>query len=171
MIIRAEKKQDIPKIFKVNTGSFSSDGEAKLVDNLRKTGVQLISLVAEEGDEICGHILFSPVAVKGDNPGKKIAGLGPMAVLPSYRKKGVGKMLVEEGLNQCLKAGFDAVVVLGHADYYPQFGFVPSVAYGIVSTYDVPDDIFMVKELKKGGLKGVQGIVSYHELFRDEPDH
>jgi len=168
MKIRAEKKQDIQRINDINTGSFSSEGEARLVDLLRKEGVPIISLVAEDDDNcLCGHILFSPVTLRGDNPGKRLAGLGPMAVLPDYRKKGVGKLLVEEGLKQCLKAGYDAVVVLGHADYYPRCGFVPSVAYGIVSIYDVPDDIFMVKELRKNGLKGVQGTVSYHDLFKE----
>jgi putative acetyltransferase len=168
MKIRAEKPEDIPGIHAVNTESFSTEGEAQLVDLLRKEGVPMISLVAENDEGvICGHVLFSPVSLKGENPGKRLAGLGPMAVHPAYRKKGVGSLLVEEGLKECVKAGYDAVVVLGYADYYPRFGFVPSVAYGIVSTYDVPDDIFMVKELKKGGLKGVQGTVSYHGLFRE----
>lgn len=167
MKIRAEKTQDIPKINVINTASFSSDGEARLVDVLREKGVPLISLVAEDDDGLCGHILFSPVTIRGENPGKRLAGLGPMAVHPDHRKKGVGKLLVEEGCKQCQKAGYDAVVVLGEAEYYARFGFVPSVAYGIVSSYDVPDDIFMIKELKKGGLKGVQGTVSYHELFKE----
>lgn len=167
MKIRAEKMQDIQRIHDINTGSFSSEGEARLVDMLRKEGVPIISFVAEDGDGLCGHILFSPVTLRGDNPGKRLAGLGPMAVLPDFRKKGVGKLLVEEGLKQCLKDGYDAVVVLGYADYYSRFGFVPSVAYGIVSVYDVPDDIFMIKELRKNGLKGVQGTVSYHDLFKE----
>ena len=167
MKIRPEQAADIPRIHKINKEAFTGEGEANLVDMLRKKGVSLISLVAEDDKGLWGHILFSPVSLSGENPGKLLAGLGPMAVLPSRQKQGVGSLLVEEGLKQCLKAGYDAVVVLGHADYYPRFGFVPSVAYGIVSSYDVPDEIFMVKELKKGGLKGVQGTVSYHDLFKE----
>ncbi len=167
MKIRAEEPRDIPEIHAVNQSSFSTEAEAQLIDALRNEGVPLISLVAEDDEGVCGHIAFTPVAIKGENPGKRLAGLGPMAVSPTRRKQGVGRLLVEEGLKACQKAGYDAVVVLGHADYYPRFGFVPSVAYGIVSSYDVPDEIFMVMELKKGGLKGVQGTVSYHDLFRE----
>lgn len=167
MKIRAEEPRDIPEIHAVNKNSFSTEAEAQLVDVLRKQGVPLISLVAEDNGKVCGHIAFTPVTIKGENPGKRLAGLGPMAVDPETRKKGVGRLLVEEGLKACQKAGYDAVVVLGLADYYSRFGFVPSVAYGIVSSYDVPDELFMVMELKKGGLKGVQGTVSYHDLFKE----
>jgi len=58
-----------------------------------------------------------------------------------------------------------AVVVLGHPEYYPRFGFVPSVKYGIKSEYDVPDEAFMVLELKEGSLKDKNGVIKYHSAF------
>lgn len=169
MIIRPENQGDISEIFKIHTEAFSSDDEGYLVDSLRKAAVPMISLVAEEKGALTGHILFTPVSFIDPTPGIALAGLGPMAVSPSWQRKGVGAGLIEEGLKHCREFGYDAVVVLGYADYYSRFGFTPSPEYGIYSTYDVPFDMFMVKELKKGSLKGVQGTISYHALFNAVP--
>lgn len=88
-----------------------------------------------------------------------------MAVLSQYRNKGIGSKLVIAGLERCRSLGYDAVVVLGHPDYYPTFGFEPSVRYGIKSEYDVPDDVFMIMELVPGSLKNHNGVIKYHEFF------
>lgn len=167
MIVRREKPQDIPHIFKVNVESFSTEAEANLVDMLRKQSIPLISCVAEEKGKIVGHILFSQVTLIDRKSKASLAGLGPMAVLPACQKKGVGTQLIETGLEECRKDGYGAVVVLGHADYYPRFGFVPSAAYGIASNYDVPPELFMIRELKKDALKSIQGIIAYHDSFND----
>jgi len=63
--------------------------------------------------------------------------------------------------------GYDAVVVLGHPEYYPKFGFLPSIEYGIQSEYEIPDEAFMVIELKKGILNGKQGTIQYHPTFKN----
>jgi putative acetyltransferase len=94
-----------------------------------------------------------------------LAGLAPMAVRPDWQKKGVGSRLVEEGLKRCKQSGYGAVVVLGHPDYYPRFGFSPSVNYGIESEYDVPVEVFMVKELRDGALDDCTGRIRYHKAF------
>ena len=91
-------------------------------------------------------------------------GLGPMAVIPQYQRSGVGSALVREGLAQC-KRSILAVVVLGHPEYYPRFGFVRASRYAIRSEYDVPDDVFMIVELKRGALKGVSGLIRYDKAF------
>jgi len=124
----------------------------------------LISLVAEENGEVIGHILFSPVALAGD---LKIMGLAPMAVKPGWQSKGVGTKLVKAGLQACEQAGYEAVVVLGHAGYYPRFGFEPSVNFGIKSEYDVPPEVFMVKELCEGALRDKSGTAKYLQVFND----
>lgn len=165
MIIRAERPEDIQKIRHINTEAFDTEVEANLIEALRNSKVPLISLVAEDGEKLIGHIVFSPVTLEGDRSDASIAGLGPMAVLPEWQKKGVGSMLMEEGTRRCKEAGYAAIVVLGHPDYYPRFGFVPSVNFGIKSEYDVPDDVFMVKELKKGALANCRGTVKYHKAF------
>lgn len=166
MIVRTEKPDDIPKIRSVNLQAFETAAEANLIEALRNSGTPLISLVAEEGDDIMGHILFSPVSLEESNQSISFAGLAPMAILPKHQRKGIGSQLVEEGLRRCEKAGYDAVVVLGHPEYYPKFGFIPSVKYEIRSEYGVPDEVFMVKELKEGALADCKGTVKYHEVFR-----
>jgi putative acetyltransferase len=166
MNIRFEQPGDIEKIREVNLQAFETETEANLVESLRNADVELISLVAEENGEVIGHILFSPV-ILGD---LKIMGLAPMAVLPDRQNKGVGTKLVKAGLQDCEKAGYEAVVVLGHAGYYPRFGFVPSVNFGIKSEYDVPPEVFMVKELREGALKGAAGTVKYHPAFNQVTD-
>ena len=166
MNIRFEQPGDIEKIREVNLQAFETETEANLVESLRNADVELISLVAEENREVIGHILFSPV-ILGD---LKIMGLAPMAVVPGWQSKGVGTKLINAGLQACEEAGYEAVVVLGHADYYPRFGFVPSVKFGIKSEYDVPPEVFMLKELREGTLKGAAGTVKYHPAFNEVTD-
>ena len=165
MMIRSERQEDREQIMHINRQAFQTEAEANLFDGLRESGASLISLVAEEEGEAVGHILFSPVALEGGSKNIPIAGLAPMAVLPEWQKRGVGTKLVEEGLRRCEEAEYAAVVVLGYPAYYSRFGFVPSSDYGIKSEYDVPEDVFMIKELKQGALSHCSGTVKYHELF------
>jgi len=165
MIIRNERIDDIKSIWLINSQSFETDAEANLVDNLRASGIPFISLVAETNNKLAGHILFTPVKLVGAKKGIKIAGLAPMAVLPDFQNNGIGSKLVEDGLKQCEDEGYEAVVVLGHPNYYPKFGFIPSVKYGIKSEYDVPDEVFMVKELVRNSLSQISGVLKYHSEF------
>jgi putative acetyltransferase len=165
MLIRNEMPEDTQKIRQINIKAFDTDAEADLVDALRNSSIPLISLVAEKDGELVGHILFSPVTLDNNNPPIAIAALAPMAVIPEYQKKDIGSKLVIEGLKCCQESGYAAVVVLGHSWFYVRFGFVPSVNYGIKSEYDVPDEVFMIKELKDGALKGHSGIIKYHGAF------
>lgn len=165
MNIRKEEDSDKEKIWKVNAEAFETEAEANLVNVLRDSGIPIISLVAEEDEEIVGHILFTPVELIDDDSGLKLIGLAPMAVLTELQKKGIGSQLVKTGIENCSTQGYDAVVVLGHPEYYPKFGFVPSVKYGIKSEYDAPDEAFMVLELKESSLKDKNGIIKYHAAF------
>ena len=165
MIIRPENPDDLNIIREINISAFGDETEADLVDALRKSGIPLISLVAEEDKTLIGHIMFSPVTIDNGCSAISAAGLAPMSVLPEFQRKGIGSMLVKEGLEHCKKAGYSGVVVLGHPEYYPKFGFVPSVKYGIKSEYDVPENVFMILELSERALKDCHGTVKYHEVF------
>ena len=164
--LRNEKPGDAAGIRQVHTSAFPTAAEAALVDALRGSGIDCISLVAElplEG--IVGHILFTPVELSENPEHRLIYGLAPMAVVPRHQGEGIGSTLVRRGLEQCRDAGIDALVVLGHPEFYPRFGFVPSVSAGIKTTYDVPDEVFMVRELVEGSLKRAYGVIKYAPQF------
>jgi len=108
--------------------------------------------------------MFSPVTLSG-HADLKIMGLAPMAVAPEQQNKGIGSALVRAGLERCKGLGFGAAVVLGHTWFYPRFGFVPSVRYGIGCEYEVPQDVFMVMELQPGYLREATGIIKFHAAF------
>jgi putative acetyltransferase len=164
MKIRTERPADVATIHDVNLAAFGATTEADLVDALRREASPIVSLVADDADAVVGHILFSPVTLSG-HEGLKVMGLAPMAVLPAHQRRGIGSALVNAGLDACRQLGFGAVVVLGHAEYYPRFGFTPASGVGITSEYDVPDDVFMILELEPGILRGKAGTVRYHPAF------
>lgn len=149
----------------MNTAAFATRLEADLVDTLRKTAGPLISLVADDRGKIIGHILFSPVTLSGQRD-VQIMGLAPMAVLPGEQRRGIGSALVREGLTRCKNLGYGAVVVVGHRDYYPRFGFQPAATFNLRSEYDVPDDVFMALELTPNYLQGKAGTIHFHSAFR-----
>lgn len=165
MKIREERPSDAKQIWEVNTEAFATEAEANLVNALRSSGCAYISLVAEVGINLVGHILFTPVELIGSKNKLKIMGLAPMAVSKQQQNKMIGSKLVETGLEYCQSLGYDAVVVLGHPNYYPKFGFVPSAKFGIKSEYQVPDEVFMILELAPDSLKNQEGVIKYHEAF------
>ena len=164
MHIRPEQPSDRAAIRAVNATAFETSEEADLVERLRDQASPLVSLVADDAGTIIGHILFSPVTLSG-HADLKIMGLAPMAVLPARQRRGIGSTLVRAGLDACRRLGFNAVIVLGHAEYYPRFGFQPASRFGIGCEYDVPDDVFMALELQPGILSRRTGTVRYHAAF------
>lgn len=164
--IRPEQPADIQGTRAVNLAAFETSAEANLVDVLRERADPVVSLVADAGDAIVGHILFSPATLPG-HPELRVMGLAPMAVAPARQRQGIGAALIHEGMEQCRRLGFGAIIVLGHADYYPRFGFKPASRFGLRSEYEVPDDVFMALELVQGSLKGTSGTIQYHPAFAD----
>ncbi|HKR14845.1 MAG TPA: N-acetyltransferase [Pyrinomonadaceae bacterium] len=159
--IREELPADIPAIRNVNQQAFGQDQEGRIVDALRANGAALLSLVAVVDGQVVGHIMYSPASI-GEVSG---AGLAPMAVLPEYQRQGIGSQLVETG-NQKLKAsGCPFIVVLGHAEFYPRFGFQPASNFGLKCEWPVPDNVFMALIFDQQKMNGVTGLVQYSHEF------
>ena len=161
---RAETADDYEAVRRVNELAFARPDEADLVDALRAAAPH-VSLVAEDEGRVVGHIFFSPVSFGSGGANAPAMALGPMAVLPDRQRRGVGSRLVRDGLGVCRRAGAGAVVVVGHADYYPRFGFVRASAKGLRCKWPVGDEHFMVTELTPGALDDVRGLVEYRPEF------
>lgn len=162
--IRAETPEDYAAVRRVNTLAFGRESEAALVDRLRAASPH-ISLVAVKDSEVVGHIFFSPAAVESAAADFPAVALAPLAVLPGHQNLGIGSRLVRRGLEECGRLGHDVVFVLGHPEYYPRFGFSPAGAKGIRCEYSVPDEVFMVVELRPGALAGRAGLMRYRPEF------
>lgn len=165
MQICPEQPTDVAAIHALNTAAFERVAEADLVDALRKQASPLVSLVAIQGEQVVGHILFTPVTLSS-HPNLKIMGLAPIAVSPAHQKQGIGAALIQAGLQECRVLGYGAIVVLGHPDYYPKFGFVPTSQYQITCEYDVPPEAIMLIELIPGYLENKSGMISFHPAFK-----
>jgi len=167
VMIRGEAAEDRLAIHRVNALAFERPDEARLVDALREGARPYISLVAVDVERVVGHILFTPVAVESASGTGTALGLAPMAVLPECQRQGIGSRLVREGLAACRRQGHLVVVVLGHPNYYPRFGFVRAATKGLRCEYPVPDEAFMVAELVPGALMGQGGLVRYRAEFAE----
>jgi putative acetyltransferase len=163
VLVRDEQLRDREQIRKVNETAFGRYDEADLIDRLRVEGAVLLSLVAEVGGEIVGHILFSRMTVETDQGPVAAVSLAPMAVLPEYQGRAVGSELVRRGLARLGDRGDRIVIVLGHKHYYPRFGFSCEKARCLASPF--PPDAFMALELSDGALAGIQGAVRYPSAF------
>ncbi|MEG4073939.1 N-acetyltransferase [Microcoleus sp. Pol14C2] len=165
MDIRTENPEDVEAVRNINIEAFGRENEANLVERLRGIA-STFSFVAVQSDRVVGHIFFSSVVVEGKcSRNLSILGLAPVAVLPHYQRQGIGTLLIREGLKECGRSGFQAVVVLGHPDFYPRFGFIPASKKSLKCEYDVPDEAFMVLELESGALEDCSGTVKYRSEF------
>jgi putative acetyltransferase len=143
--------------------AFAGEDEGRLVDALREGGHERLSLVAEIGGDVVGVIVFSELAIVTESASIAGVALAPLGVLPAHERCGVGSMLVVEGLRICRESGHAIVIVLGHPEYYPRFGFSAESALPLKSPYAGPS--FMALALSDGALDGVTGEVRYPLAF------
>src|SRR5215212_1056683 len=159
-ILRREEPKDIEQVHAILCSTFPTEAESRLVDALRTSGKAVLSLVAVSGDQVLGHILFSPVTTTPPNTAKG-AGLAPVAVRTDVQAKGIGSRLIKEGLRQCKFHGFDYCVVLGEPKYYQRFGFQKAGNYGIQNEYGVEDEFMWIRFSERN----VSGVVHYAPEF------
>src|SRR5579863_3627885 len=162
-LIRDEQPRDREQVRKVNESAFGRSDEADLIDGIRDDEAILLSLVADLDGQIIGHILLSRMTVETAQGPVAAVSLAPMAVLPEHQRNRVGSRLVRRGLAELRGRGERIVIVLGHKDYYPRFGFSAEKARYLSSPF--PPDAFMALELREGALAGVQGAVVYSHAF------
>jgi len=165
MRVREERSGDAPGIRRLNERAFGRPNEADLVDGLRAAGAVVLSLVAEEAGEVVGHVLCSPVEVSSPAGDYRAVGLGPMSVPPDLQRQGIGAELMREALERLRRAGHQAVMLVGHPNYYPQFGFVDGDRYGLRWEVEAPAGVFQVLELVPGALAGRGGVVYFRPEF------
>lgn len=166
MGIRAYCKDDAEAVYYLHQHAFDGLDEADLVVKLHDDGAALLSLVFEEEGTVVGHILFSALGLDPEpSPTCSLAALAPLAVLPDYQRQGVGDALTRNGLEQLRARGCDGVVVLGHPDYYPRFGFERAARFGLAFPGHVPDEAFLALPLREGTLEGRSGTIVYHAAF------
>jgi putative acetyltransferase len=165
--LRAERPDDIAAIAQLNDRAFGGAFESRLVETIRSGGnfIPALSIVAVEGNTIVGHILFSRIFIRSGKGTVETLALAPMAVLPEYQKQGIGSRLVRYGIERARELGYNSVVVLGHKEYYPKFGFRRASVWGITSPFPVDDEYVMARELHAGALDEAAGTVEYPPEF------
>lgn len=162
--IRSENSSDAPAIGRILESAFPTPAEARLVEALRAHGNLLVSLVAEVNGEIVGHVAFSPVTIGGGSSVSRGAGLAPVAVAETWRRRGIAGQLIRAGLEACRALAIPFVVVLGEPAYYARFGFERAADRGIANEYGA-DHEFRVIELISGSLPAAGGLARYGPEF------
>jgi putative acetyltransferase len=163
-VIGGETPDDIEAIAALNRAAFGGEEEVRIIDRLRRDGLFALSLVERDDGAIVGHILFSKLDVTVDGRAVPAVALAPMAVEPTRQRAGIGSRLVRQALHMLKDRGWEAVIVLGHPDYYPRFGFSAALAAKLAAPFS--GAAFMALELKPGALAGASGAVRYPRAFR-----
>ena len=145
---RPERPGDRAAVHAVNAAAFRTEAEADLVDALRADPLAWIeglsTVTLADGGAVVGHALLTRCAVGGE----AALALAPCAVLPDFQRTGAGSAAIAAGLAAAAERGEEnLVVVLGHADYYPRFGFAPASGFGVTAPFEVPDDHFLAVNL------------------------
>lgn len=161
--IRSETDADTSAITEVTVAAFktleiSNHTEQFIITALRATKALTVSLVAEVGGCVVGHIAFSPVTIS-DGTGNWY-GLGPVSVLPEYQRQGIGKALIQEGLSRLKEINAQGCCLVGHPEYYRKFGFKNMP--GLVLE-GAPQEFFFA--LSFSG-HSPQGTVTFHDAFK-----
>ena len=170
--IRQERAEDHKLVFSVIQKAFekeeiSDHQEHYLVERLRESEAFIpeLSLVAEKEDQIVGHIILSKIKIVSNNETFQSLALAPVSVHPNHQGEGIGSSLIEQAHLTASRMGFQSVALLGHPEYYPRFGYEMAHLHGVSFPFDAPKEACMIKELKPGTLKKINGMISYPPAF------
>ncbi|MFG3344409.1 GNAT family N-acetyltransferase [Streptomyces sp. NPDC048018] len=161
---REETAADVPVVREINAAAFPTAAEAGLVDSLRADEAAWLpgmSYVAETPD---GTVAAYALITRCHVDGVPAAALAPVAVAPAHQRTGAGQAVVRAVLDAARLRGERLVLVLGHPEYYPRFGFVRASAYGIKPAFEVPDEAMMALDLAGSGPV-TRGTISYPAAF------
>ena len=172
IILRQETPEDFEQVFNIikeafKTEPFSDFTEQYLVERLRKSDAFIpeLSIVAEKGAEIVGHVLVTKVKIINESKSFESLALAPVSVKPAYQNKGLGGQLILTAHAKAIELGYTSIIILGHEDYYPRFGYKLASKFGITLPFDAPDENCMAIELVENGLEGFNGLVEYPKEF------
>ncbi len=173
-IVRASIS-DLEDVLFVERAAFGRDDEAELVRSLLMdtSAEPYESLLARDGERPVGHILFTAARLEGASRSASVTILAPLAVVPDAQGRGVGGLLIEEGLRILTESRVDLVFVGGHPDYYPRHGFVPAEPQGFAPPYPIPpehEEAWMVRELVPGLIGSLHGRVLCADSL-DRPEY
>lgn len=164
--VRPESSDDIRAIDVVHISAFGGDAEAHLVSTLRESTSynRELSLVAELGGRIVGHVLLTRVPLRRNGEELHVLVLGPISVVPSQTHRGIGSRLINASIQLAREKGYGSIAALGHPDYYKRFGFVLGKDLGVSCNLPAPEDALTVMEIVDGNLAG-GGYIEYPEPF------
>ncbi|MDA3779254.1 MAG: N-acetyltransferase [Bacteroidales bacterium] len=174
IVIRQETKDDYQPVFELIEKAFinevhSDHKEQFIVERLRKSDAFIpeLSLLAQIDGKVVGYILLTKIQIRNDKQSFDSLALAPVAVLPEYQKKDIAGQLIETTHKKAKTLGHKSIVLLGHKDYYPKFGYIQTDRFGIKLPFDVPKENCLTIELEDNGLTGVNGTVVYAREFNE----
>ena len=149
--------------------SYSSHREQFMVERLRKSAAFIpeLSIVAEAGHEIVGHILLTKIVIRGPQRGVDSLCLAPLSIAPLFQGKGIGGRLIAEAHRIAKELGYQSITLLGPAEYYSRFGYEPMKRHGIRPPFAIREENCMIISLTQNGLAGVSGEIEYPPEFME----
>lgn len=149
--------------------------EHLLVHKLRESPcfVPELDYIAIADSKIAGHIIYTESRIEDENgTNHTTLTFGPLTVLPELQGCGIGKALMLHTFEVAKDLGYQAVLILGHPDYYPRAGFRRAADFGITLAGGLTFDAFMVYPLYEGALDGISGTYHsdpiYEQLTQEE---
>lgn len=170
--LRQEQEADQVQVFRLVELAFadleiSDHTEQFLVERLRKSEAFIpeLSIVAELDKRIVGYLLLTKIKIVNKETENVSLIMAPVAVLPEFQNQGIGGKLIMHAHMKARKIGFRSIILVGHEEYYPRFGYKPTSSFGITFPFEAPEINCMAVELVKDGLKGVSGLIEFPKEF------